>query len=103
MKLHCSVILGAIFATFTTSAVARLTPLRRPALLLSRSPHAHEASIVERRGVAAALQLRGGADDEGEKKSGLSGVIGRITPTTRMYLLGCLAMAVLTLVGVPEV
>ena len=71
--------------------------------MVSRSPPAHEASIVERRAVATALQLRGGAGDEGEKKSGLSGVIGRITPTTRMYLLGCLAMAVLTLVGVPEV
>ena len=51
-----------------------------------------------------ALALRGSAEEK-KKDAGnaLSRGFGEITPTTRMWLLGCLVMATLTLVGVPEV
>jgi hypothetical protein len=54
-----------------------------------------------------ALRLRGGADDDDsakkQKGNALVRAINGVTPMTRLYLLGCLVMAVLTLVGVPEV
>lgn len=62
---------------------------------------------AQRAAASTALSLRGGADedDKEEKKNvgnALTGAINNITPTTRTYLLGCLALAALTLAGVPE-
>ena len=97
------VVLAAALAVLTAGADARFAALRRPTLAVGRSQPAQEFSQIESTGVSSALKLRGGADDEEGKKKGLSGALAQITPTTRMYLLGCLAMAALTLLGIPEV
>ena len=48
--------------------------------------------------------LRGGAKPPKKNvANALTAAVNNVTPTTRMYLLGCLVMACLTLVGIPEV
>jgi hypothetical protein len=50
------------------------------------------------------FHVRGGADSNKKSIGGtISSAINNITPTTRVYLMGCLMMAALTLLGVPEV
>ena len=48
--------------------------------------------------------LRGGAKPPKKNvANALTAAVADVTPTTRMYLLGCLACATLSLLGIPEV
>ena len=52
-----------------------------------------------------AISIRGGAKKAPKKNvaNALTSAVQDVTPTTRMYLLGCLAIALLTMIGIPEV
>jgi len=86
----------AVDARFATGASLRLDLARQPAKFEGRN-----SAIVGR-----TLALRGGAEPKEKKKknvgNSLAAGLQSITPTTRSYLMGCLAMAALTLVGIPE-
>jgi len=81
------------------------TSFNRRALALPSSQLARQHRLApSNNGLHVLLALRGGAEDAPKKSVGksLSNAIGNITPTTRAYLLGCLTLAALTLLGVPE-
>ena len=63
---------------------------------------AHGATLT--RLLHKTTMLRGGAKPPKKNvANALTAAVNNVTPTTRMYLLGCLVMACLTLVGIPEV
>ncbi len=103
------VALGALACHLAEARLLSSALLRMP---LGRDMHGAGLRVpgggawLGRRSSAVALGLRGGAK-EGKPKKNVANAIttasGGIMPTTRAYLLGCLALAVLTLCGIPEV
>jgi len=105
MLLPRSIILAAIVLVYPHSAVDGrivISSSIKPISLSSRRVISHG----RREAKVAALSLRGGAtkeeEDDEPKGNGLTRALNSVTPTTRVFLIGCLVMATLTLLGVPE-
>lgn len=75
-------------------------PSRNFQRLVTRGTPSRSSSAL-----SALTVLRGGANKKPKKNvaNAVTSAISGIMPTTRAYLLACLALAVLTLAGVPEV